>query len=492
MSITLAALAGRLPGAQVRGDATLVDATHDSRHAGPATLFCAIRGARSDGHDHAAAAVAAGAAALLVERFLDLDVPQIRVPDSRAATGPAAAVIHGDPSQSVDVIGVTGTNGKTTTCYLIEAGVAAAGRGAGVIGTIETRLHGRAVPGVRTTPEGTDLQRLLRHLVDGGVDVAAMEVSSHGLVLQRVAGTQFAAVVFTNLSQDHLDFHADMDDYHAAKAMLFRPEFSDRGIVCIDDQWGRRLAADAPIQIVTYGQADDADWQVLDIDASPFGTSFVLRGPGDIEVSLATRLPGWVNAMNASAAWLACTAVGIDGNDAARGIADCPGVPGRLERVHDPRGELTVLVDYAHTPVAVERVVGIAAELTSGRTIVVLGCGGDRDVAKRGPMGAAVAAADVAVLTSDNPRSEDPEAILDALEAGARAAVAHGARAEVMREVDRTAAITRAIAVALPGDVVVIAGKGHETGQTTGDTTVEFDDRVVAAAVLAARAEVAQ
>lgn len=501
MSSTVADVVARLAGARLvppsasddaAGAVVLLDATHDSRAVAPGTLFCAIRGARADGHDHAAAAVAAGASAVLVERVVEgLDVPQVVVPDSRAATGPAAAVVQGTPSDDLVVIGTTGTNGKTTTSYLVEHAVAAAGRGTGVIGTIEARIHGQRLPGVRTTPEGTDLQRLLRTMHDRGVDVVAMEASSHGLALHRVDGIRFAVAVFLNLTQDHLDFHADMEDYFRAKARLFTPELAARGVVCVEDEWGRRLATElARVPVTTFGRADrvdDADWVLADLRTRPDGTTFELHGPDEVR-TLRTRLAGDVNALNAAAAWLAAVEAGIDPDDAATGIEACPGVPGRLEVVPGGPAGPTVLVDYAHTPDAVEQAIRIVRDLTSdaGRVVVVLGCGGDRDRAKRGPMGAAAAAADVAVLTSDNPRSEDPEDILDAMEAGAREALAAGAGAELHREVDREAAIALAVGVARAGDVVLVAGKGHETGQSFADHTVPFDDREVAARLLAA------
>ncbi len=506
MPTTVADLAEHLDGARLRGDGAVVlrDATHDSRAVADGSLFCAIVGERADGHDHAAGAVEAGAAALLVERWLDdLDVPQVLVADSRAATGPAASLVHGEPSHDLVVVGTTGTNGKTTTSYLVEHAVAAAGRGTGVIGTIEARIHGQPLPGVRTTPEGTDLQRLLRTMHDRGVDVVAMEASSHGLALHRVDGIRFAVAVFLNLSQDHLDFHADMEEYFLAKARLFTPGLAQRGVVCVEDEWGRRLASkEAAVPVVTFGReervgAAGADWLLTDLDARPEGSTFVLRGPSGAEHRLTTRLAGDVNAVNAAAAWLAAVEAGIEPADATAGIAACPGVPGRLQVVRPAdhaagrdAADVAVLVDYAHTPDAVEQAVRIVRGLgdEDARVLVVLGCGGDRDRAKRGPMGAAAAMADVAVLTSDNPRSEDPEAILDAMEEGARRAVDEGAPATLHRVVDREAAIALALREARPGDLVLVAGKGHETGQTFADRTVAFDDREVAARLLAERA----
>ena len=477
-------LAATLPGAEQRGgDVLVVDATHDSRQVAPGTLFCAVPGSTADGHDHAPQAIAAGAAALLVERFLELGVPEIRVPDVRASLGPVAAEIHGRPSELLTVVGITGTNGKTTTAYLVEAAFAAAGRGTGVIGTVETRIHGRAQPGVRTTPEGTDLQRLFASMYDRGVDAVAMEVSSHGLDLHRVDGTRFAVATFTNLSQDHLDWHGTMEDYFRAKARLFERGRAGCGLVSVDDDWGRRLAREAAIPVGTFGRDAEADHRIVDIITDVSGGSARLGDGTEIR----TRLLGEFNVRNAVAAYLTAVAAGIPPEAAARGIAACPGVPGRLERVGGGRDDVTVLVDYAHSPDAVERVIAAMREVLggTGRLHIVLGAGGDRDREKRPLMGAVAAAADRAVLTSDNPRSEDPAAILAAVEAGARDAVRDGAPAEVAVEPDRRRAIERAIRGAGPGDIVVIAGKGHETGQELADRTVPFDDRVVAAEILA-------
>lgn len=492
MSATLEQLAAALDGAERRGDAVVDDATHDSRQARPGMLFCAIVGAVTDGHDHAAMAVERGASALLVERWLDLDVPQLRVPDSRAATGPAAAHVHGVPSADLTVVGITGTNGKTTSAYLVESAFGAAGRGTGLVGTVETRIHGDAVPGLRTTPEGTDVQRLLAAMRDRGVDGVAMEVSSHGLELHRVDGTRFAVAVFTNLSQDHLDFHPTMEAYFAAKQRLFTPALATRAIVNLDGSgWGERVAAEATIPVVTLGTGADADVRIETRRADLTGTAVRLHGPaealgGATTVDVGTRLVGAYNGRNAAGAYLAAVAAGVPADAAAAGIAACPGVPGRLERV-DAGQPFTVLVDYAHTPDAVTTVLATLRPLlpAGARLVVVLGAGGERDQAKRPLMGAAAAAgADVAVLTSDNPRSEDPRAILDAVAAGATAVPD---AAELVIEVDRRGAVAAALDRARAGDVVVIAGKGHETTQDLGDRVVPFDDREVARDLLAAR-----
>lgn len=484
MTTTLHALAGALGVVEYRGDdVELTDATHDSRQVGSGTLFCAVPGANTDGHDHAPGAVEAGAAALLVERWLDLDVAQLRVPSVREAMGPAAAQIHGVPSSDLTVVGITGTNGKTTSAYLLESAFGAAGWGTGTIGTVETRINGEAQPGVRTTPEGPDLQRLLARMRDRGVDGVAMEVSSHGLELHRVDGTRFAVAVFTNLSQDHLDFHGSMDAYFAAKAELFTTRMSDRAVICVDDGWGQRLAERSEIPSTTFGEHDSAERRIVAVTSDVTGSVATVDGPeGAVEVR--TQLIGDFNVRNAVGAYLAAVAAGVEPSAAADGVAACAGVPGRLERVD--RGQpFAVLVDYAHTPDALAHVVDATRDvLDGGRLHLLVGCGGDRDRGKRPVMGAVAARADRAILTSDNPRSEDPQTILDAVVAGAEDAVAAGAHAEVVALLDRREAIREALAGAGPGDVVVLAGKGHETGQTTGDTTVPFDDRLVAAEIL--------
>ena len=501
MTATLAEVAAALPGAGLHGAARdtmlpLVDATHDSRQVRRGWLFCAVVGARADGHDHASQAVTDGAAALLVERPLDLEVPQLLVPSVRAMMGPAAAVIHGHPSRQLTVVGTTGTNGKTTVSYLLEGAFAAAGQGTGVIGTVETRVLGERIPGVRTTPEGTDLQRLLRHLHDRGVDAVAAEVSSHGLDLHRVDGTRFAVAAYTNLSQDHLDWHGTMERYLAAKARLFTPAFTDRGVVFLDGPWAERLLASAAVEVTTVGWAGERrsgvrapEVAIVAAHSDVAGGSARLRGLVDDELPISTSLPGAFNLANAAVAVVAAVRAGVPPEVAAAGVASAPGAPGRLERVTAPTGP-AVFVDYAHTPEAVRTVLETlrAALPPGGRITIVLGCGGDRDRDKRAPMGAAAAGADLAVLTSDNPRSEDPAEILAVMTAGARSALAEGAPAQLRVELDRRRAIALALERSGDDDIVLIAGKGHETVQEFADRTVSFDDRLVAAELLAERA----
>ncbi len=486
MTVALTEVCAALPSARHRGpDVTVTDAVHDSRSAGPGSLFCAIVGATSDGHDHAAAARDAGAVALLVERELDLDLPQVVVPSVRAATGPAAAVVHGHPSAELTLVGVTGTNGKTTVAYLLEGAFGAAGLGTGVLGTVETRIHGSAVPGVRTTPEGTDLQRLLREMVTRGVDAVAMEVSSHGLHLRRVDGARFRVAVYTNLSQDHLDFHPTMDDYLAAKARLFRSELAERAVVHLDGPWAHRLLDHVEVPVVTVGASADADVRMTDLRTTIAGGTCHLHGIAAEPVAIRTAAPGRFNLDNAATAIVAAVTAGVPLDAAIAGVAACPGAPGRLQRVD--RGQpFSVFVDYAHTPDAVTTVLETlrAAGDEDARLIIVLGCGGDRDTTKRGPMGAAAAAADLAVFTADNPRSEDPATIIAAMDVGARAAIDAGAPATVVHEPDRRTAIALALDAARAGDVVVVAGKGHEKTQTFAERTVPFDDVAVVEALL--------
>ena len=451
--------------------------THDSRQVRPGDLYAALPGARAHGLDFITQAVAAGAVAVLTDRAGPHPVPAVVVPDPRRSLGPVASWVYGEPSAELAVIGITGTNGKTTTAYLVEAGLAATGRTTGLIGTVETRVADMAVPSTHTTPEAPDLHALLAVMRERDVTAVAMEVSSHGLALGRVDGVRFAVAVFTNLSQDHLDFHADMAEYFEAKASLFTPQRSAAAVVNVDDAAGRRLVdrITIPVQTTSANGVVTADWRATEVLTTAEDTSFVLHGPGGATRRVSLRLPGRYNVDNALCGIAALHVAGHDVDAAVAGIEALPGVPGRLERV-DAGQRFLAVVDYAHTPEAVASVLDTLRPLTSGRLLVVLGCGGDRDRAKRPLMGASAARrADVVVVTSDNPRSEDPLQIIDAVERGARAA----AGADVIVEPDRSAAIALACAAARPGDVVLVAGKGHEQGQVVGDRTVPFDDRVV-------------
>jgi UDP-N-acetylmuramoyl-L-alanyl-D-glutamate--2,6-diaminopimelate ligase len=376
------------------------------------------------------------------------------------------------------LVGVTGTNGKTTITYLLEAIFRVAGRAVGVIGTTGVRIDGRAVPFPRTTPEAVDLQRLLAEMVDAGVGAAAMEVSSHGLAQHRVDGTRFDVAVFTNLTQDHLDFHGSIEEYLAAKARLFTPALADRAVINVDVPEGRGLVGRIPT--TTYGVAADADVRATDVRVTAGGIAFGVDG-----VVVRSPLRGRFNVDNCLAALATGRVLGFDDAVTAEAIASVAGVPGRVEPVEAGQ-DFLVIVDYAHTPDSVENVLRAARPLASGRVLVVFGCGGDRDRAKRPLMGrAATAHADLAIVTSDNPRSEDPLAIIAEIEPGAREGGGH-----YVVEPDRRAAIRLAMAEARPGDVVVIAGKGHETSQELAGRTIAFDDRLVAAEELAALGKV--
>lgn len=468
---------GRLHGHDSASTVPLDDVTHDSRAAAPGVLFACRPGAVADGHDFAADAVARGAAALLVERPLELAVPQLQVDSVADRMGAVAAAVHGDPTAQLDVVGVTGTNGKTTCATLLEGVLSAAGARTGLIGTVTTRIAGHEVPGVRTTPEATDLQRLFRRMRDRDVTAVAMEVSSHGLALGRVNGTRFAVAVFTNLTHDHLDFHHTMDAYYDAKARLFTPACARVGVVDVDDRWGRRLAREAPIPVTTVSLRADADADVVVTRIVPAadGSAVKVRIDGHSH-ELEIGLPGRFNVANAVLVLTAARRLGIAFDDAAAALRMPWSVPGRMERI-DEGQPFTVLVDYAHTPDSLTRVLETTREIVDGRVLVTVGCGGERDQAKRPAMGAAaVAGADQVVFTSDNPRGEDPAAILAAIVAGARSAT--GGQWSV--EPDRRAAIAQVLTAARPGDAVVIAGKGHETGQQLADRTIDFDDRAVA------------
>jgi UDP-N-acetylmuramoyl-L-alanyl-D-glutamate--2,6-diaminopimelate ligase len=458
--------------------------THDSRRVAHGSCFACIPGAVTDGHLYAPQAVAAGAAALLVERELDVEVSQARVANVRAALGPVADRFYGHPSRKVHCLGVTGTNGKTTVTYLLEAIAREAGQRAGVIGTVGARMEGAPLPVERTTPEADDLQELLARMRDAGARTVAVEVSSHALAQHRVDGTWFTAGCFTNLSQEHLDYHRSMSAYFEAKARLFDPARVATAAVNVEDRYGIEIARrvkDAGIPLLTFATTDIRRGIHVDIVAEEIalgdsGTRLVLVDQrSGKRLPIASHLLGRFNVNNTLAAATTALASGLPMSAVVAGLQQPLSVPGRLERVvAEP---FTVLVDYAHTPDALGRVLEAASSLAHGsRVLVVFGCGGDRDRDKRPAMGrAAGSAADVVVLTTDNPRGEDPDVIAGAVLEGLR----HGSAA-VTVEPDRRAAIRHALSEARPGDVVVIAGKGHETTQTIGNRSFPFDDRVVA------------
>ena len=454
--------------------ADVTDLAYDARRVSPGALFFCVPGFKADGHGFAPEAVARGAVALVVERELGLGVPELVVADSRKAMALAADAFFGQPTRELRVAGVTGTNGKTTVAHLLFSVLAAAGRRPGLLGTVESRIGGERRAVVRTTPEAIDLQRTFREMLDAGDRSCAMEASSHAAQLDRLLGVRFAALVFTNLTQDHLDFHGTMEAYFDAKRRLFvEPGPEGRrppAAVNVGDPWGRRLAAElrelgeAPL---TFGLVPDADVRAEDLELSAAGARFRAAG-----LAVTTRLRGRFNVENLLGAIAAARLLDLLDEAVLTGVEHVTGVPGRFEPV-DEGQPFAVLVDYAHTPEALANVLREARSLASGRLICVFGCGGDRDRGKRPLMGRTVATlADVAVVTSDNPRSEDPLAII--------ADVVKGTGDGAQVEPDRTLAIRRALGLAGEGDVVVIAGKGHEQGQELSDCTIPFDDREVA------------
>ena len=510
------------------GDGTAVEITslaYDSRTVTPGALFFCVPGEHSDGHDHAAQAVRAGAVALVLERPLGLGVPEITVESARAAMGPVAARFYDDPTTALQVVGVTGTNGKTTTAFLVRALLEASGRRCGLLGTVTSIVGGEERGGrasIHTTPEAIDLQADFRAMLDGGEQACAMEVSSHALALGRTDGVRFAAAIFTNLTQDHLDFHGTMEEYFQAKRRLFVSAAPGAGgldaspasgdgprsspgvhaspphaatssdttppgvsVVNLDDPYGRRLAAELP-EAVTFAIERDAQYRAHDVQVGHDGCRLRLETPGGTR-ALSLPLRGQFNVANALGALAAVHALGGDFDTLVEALERGVRVPGRMEPV-DEGQEYAVLVDYAHTPDSLENVLATARELTGGRVICVFGAGGDRDTGKRALMGEIAArGADVVVVTSDNPRSEQPQAIIAQIMEGAAGARPVGA-AKIVVEADRREAIHRAIAVARPGDVVLIAGKGHEQGQElAAGRVVPFDDVAVAREALRAR-----
>jgi UDP-N-acetylmuramoyl-L-alanyl-D-glutamate--2,6-diaminopimelate ligase len=452
-------------------DVEITGLAYDNRAVRPGTLFFCVPGFTRDGHDFAPDAVARGAAALVVCRPLGLGVPEVQVEDMRAAMAHAAARFYGDPTAQLRVVGITGTSGKTTSAWLTRAMLEAAGMQTGLLGTVTSIVGGESRPVQRTTPEAIDLQRTFREMLDAGDVACAMEISSHALELRRAEGIHCTASVFTNLSQDHLDFHPDMESYFLAKRKLFEVDPGVR-IACSDDEYGRRLAREFP-GTLTFGIEEGADIRALDVRSDAAGSTFTLHAPdGERPVRLA--LPGRFNVLNALGAWAAARALGAPPEPLLATLTSPPAVPGRFEPV-DEGQPFTVVVDYAHKPGALENVLVSARAITGGRVIVVFGAGGDRDRAKRPLMGEIGARlADLAIITSDNPRSEDPEAIVREVAAGVR-------EGDTELEVDRRAAIGRAVGLARPGDIVVIAGKGHEQGQEfEGGRKEPFDDVAVA------------
>lgn len=482
----------RVPG-QPAFEAVVTGATLRAQHVRPGDLFAALPGIRVHGADFAEQALDAGAHAVLTDadgilRANLTEHPAVREgrvvllehADPRGVLGRASALVYGDPSSKLKILGVTGTSGKTTTSYLLESALNAAGLTTGQIGTVETRIAGERLDSAFTTPEAPDLQALLAVMVEHDVTTVAMEVSSHALAMGRVSGTRFAVGAFSNLSQDHLDFHRDLEDYFQAKALLFDGR-ADHEVVCVDGDWGRRLVTSGTVTVSTEGT--HADWTATDVTAYPTGEqTFTAHGPGGVEMPIRLRLPGPFNVANALLAIGVLHAAEVPLAAIEKGLAEVD-VPGRMERVALGQ-DFTAVVDYSHKPGAVSAVLDAARAQVDGDVIVVLGCGGDRDTAKRPLMGEAAARrSELLIVTDDNPRSEDPADIRAAMLEGAQE-VPTGERGEVIEIGDRRAAIVAAVERAKPGDIVVVAGKGHETGQDVAGVVHPFSDREELAAAL--------
>jgi UDP-N-acetylmuramoyl-L-alanyl-D-glutamate--2,6-diaminopimelate ligase len=468
--------------------------THDSRAVRPGDLYAALPGASVHGAQFAHDAARLGAVAVLTDEqgaktAADSGLPMVLVPEVRPVLGRVGAALYGSPAAAMTMIGITGTNGKTTSSFLVEGGLRAAGLLTGVIGTTGTRVGDVAVKSVRTTPEAPELQALLEAMRRASVEAVAMEVSSHALAYGRTAAIRYRVAAFTNLTQDHLDFHTDFEDYFEAKAKLFTPAYTERAVVNTDDPYGRRIAERAAglgVEVWTISPSGraEADWRAEDVELAPGGSSFDLVGPDGVRRRAGVRLPGAFNVANALTALVSLIGAGIDPQAAIDGVASVAGVAGRIQPI-DAGQDFLAIVDYAHTPDAISTLLASLRPVTRGRLRIVVGCGGDRDRAKRPLMGAAAArGADEVVLTNDNPRSEDPLQILEAAEAGAREAVAAGAAAVVEVCPDRAEAIARAVGRSESGDTVVVAGKGHEQGQEIAGVIHPFDDAAVLRAAI--------
>ena len=497
--MNLSELAKEIEAIQATGTLETVarDVTHDSRQAGPGTVFVAVPGAKVDGYRFIGQAFERGAAGVISELpspSLSADDAAgrgwIQVKDARAALPRAAAAVHGHPSRRLRLVGVTGTNGKTTTAHLIDSVIRTAERTSAMLGTITYRIGSESAAAHNTTPEASDIQRMLARAVAAGCRSAVIEVSSHAIELRRADALSFEAAIFTNLTRDHLDFHNTMEDYFAVKKRLFDGSLDTNlkaSVINADDEYGRELVRCAKGEVTTYGLGSAAvatDGFQLDTG----GLSFTARTPVGL-IDIRSRLVGRPHVYNILAAVAASLALGFDLRTIAQGIAECENVPGRFERVSingSQPGAFTVIVDYAHTDDALKKVLETAREVAGegGRVIVVFGCGGDRDRTKRAPMGEIAAmGSDEVIVTSDNPRSEDPETIISDIEAGLIKS-----QRPYLKLTDRREAIFRAIGDAREGDVVLIAGKGHETYQIIGNTTAHFDDREVAREAMAATA----
>lgn len=465
-----------------RRDLEVSGLAYDSRQVEPGGVFFCIKGLVTDGHLFIGEAARRGAGAVVIEREPDEEIPgditTVRVSDTRLSLALCSSRYYDEPSGKLELVGVTGTNGKTTTAYLVESILRADGRVTGLLGTVENHVAGAVEPVTRTTPESLDLQRLLARMVDSGVSAVAMEVSSHALELERVNGCRFRVAAFTNLTQDHLDFHISLEEYFGAKSRLFRDAgFGEQraAVINADDEFGRRLLADTVLRKTSFGLGRDADVRARDVLVTPSGNRFELVMPG-ATFPVQTKLQGRFNVYNCLAAAAIAGELGVGPESIAAGLETLAGVPGRFENINCGQ-PFTVIVDYAHTPDGISSVLQAAREVAGGRVIIVVGCGGDRDRSKRPLMGRVAAEmSDLCVITSDNPRGEDPEAIIEMILEGIRGDVGED---RFLVKVDRREAIRKAVSSALPGDLVVVAGKGHESGQIFADGVVPFDDRQV-------------
>ncbi len=488
--ITSGALAKEIQAA-IHGDTEVqvTDVTHDSRQAGRGSLFVAITGTTVDGHRFVPDVMRRGAAGVISEQDPpgEFEGVWLKVPDARVALASASAAVHGDPSTEIDLIGITGTNGKTTTTFLVLALLEASGRKAAMLTTVEYRIGSESVPAVRTTPEASDTQRFLRRAIDEGCVAAVMEASSQAIDLHRCDGLRFRSAVFTNLTRDHLDYHHTMESYFEAKKKLFDGSLGSppsASVIYIDDEWGLKLARslrENGQKVITFSQTVDADIVAENIEVSLMdGTSFDLRTSTET-TKIRSPLVGKPHVYNMLAASAIAMELGISTETIAKGLAGCIGAPGRFERV-PYEGEFAVIVDYAHTDDALLNTLRTAKELAKGRIITVMGCGGDRDRSKRAPMGRAAGLnSDLVIITSDNPRTEDPVKIIREIEEGVVET-----ECPYMISSDRREAIHLAVSKAKPEDVVIIAGKGHETYQIIGSDKFHFDDRQIAAEALEA------
>ncbi|MER6991229.1 UDP-N-acetylmuramoyl-L-alanyl-D-glutamate--2,6-diaminopimelate ligase [Saccharopolyspora hirsuta] len=479
-AIGLSGVVRGLPEAELLGDARILEVCTDSRRVRPGALFCAVPGTRRDGRGYAAEAVAAGTSALLVQRFVDLPVAQVRVPAVRPAVGPVAAELHGNPAGDLAIAAVTGTNGKTTAVHLIEAALAAGGLRAGLSSTVESRLPGWRSPASLTTPDAVDLQRLLCRMRTAGVQAAVLEVSSHAIDQHRIDPVRAEVAVFTNLSPEHLDYHGTVEQYFATKAALFTPERCRRAVVNIDDPWGRRLAAQARVPTVTVGRSPRADVRVEEVGSTFDGLRVVFREGGAPVALTVPAAIGGRHATGLAAAYAAARVLGAPKSAAVDGLsAALP--PGRFQRV-DVGQPFLAVVDFAHTPTAVADLIATARRISRGRVHLVVGCAGHRDRFSRPDVGRAALAADTAVFTADDPGEEDPAEITAQVLTG----TIGFSGGEFAVEHDRRAAIAAAVERAGPGDVVLVAGRGHERYQAINGVRRPFDDVEVVTAALAA------